>query len=107
MNHNTITELDPQNKNGGYILPQQLMREILEHACSNPYYPPGFKHKEEYRKHAENKTLVNGDVPPPGGWNEYHIDTHCMSFKVIARKKRNPRTKKYTWQILQFTVGSA
>ena len=88
-----------------YILPQTLMIEILENSCSNPHYPEGFDYlKAEKKMHEWNRNRP-ADVPnksypaPPGGWHRYEIELHCAVFTVIARKKRNTRTKKYSWQI--------
>lgn len=106
-----LKQLDPDNKNGGYVLPQELMRDMLDNACGNPYYPPGFDYRKaeaELREWIQkNPTKRRPSYPkPPGGWHVYRIETHCVAFMVKARKKRNARTKKYTWQILEIVKES-
>lgn len=69
-----------------------LMSEILNRSCSNPYYPEDFDYLAAEREmRAWNKArpaaVPNKNYPdPPGGWHKYEIEVHCWTFTVIAKK---------------------
>lgn len=93
------------------ILPQTVMRELLDNACSNPYYPENFdysaaeKKMMEWNENRDKQNVAAKNYPdPPGGWHVYRIETHCKAYDIVARKSRNSRTKKETWQIKSFEL---
>ena len=70
---------------------EEAMIQLLNNACSNPYYPPGFDYKaaqeamNEYNSTAPN-TRRKPYPDPPAGWHTYHIELHCKQYLIQARQ---------------------
>ena len=58
---------------------ENAMFEILENCCSNPVDYEAWEESNKPRPIGEPRPIYTG-------WNEYRIETHCMVWKIIAKK---------------------
>jgi hypothetical protein len=57
-----------------------LATKILDNCCSNPVDWEAWEESNKPRPIGEPR-------PAYTGWNEYYIETHCVAWRVIARKR--------------------